>query len=126
MEVLEKLIKETKIKKDKAEEAKKHPRDSMGRLKPGYGSLNPGGVSRDQRTAQNKLHKALIMVEKSEGKSFLQHYIEQAFKDKTMAIALLKKIVPDLKAVEVDSKHNEVWQVILKSFAEQNTEQKND
>jgi len=96
--------------------APKLKRDSKGRLLPGQGSLNPGGRPLDMRNAQSKLHKALKAVEKRKGKSFLEHYINEAFNDKTMAIALLKKIVPDLKSVEVDQESKEVWSVILQSF----------
>lgn len=111
-------------------EPKKLPRDSNGRLLPGHGSLNPGGKPKDQRNAQLKLHKALRKIEKiksvSGGYTFLEHYIKEAFKDRTMAIALLKKIVPDLKAVEMSSEDTKVWQIILQDFAKpQNKEKEN-
>jgi len=96
-------------------------RDEHGRILPGQ-SLNPGGRPRDMRTAQAKLHKALKRVEKQTGKKFLEHYIKQAFKDRTMAIALLKKLVPDLKAVEIDQEGKEVWQVLLTSFAKRDND----
>jgi len=94
----------------------KLPRDKNGRLLPGHGSLNPGGRPKELKNAQAKLYKALKVVEKKKGKKFLEHYITLAFEDKTMAIALLKKIVPDLKAIEVDQNDKEVWQVILQNF----------
>jgi len=104
--------------------APKLKRDKLGRLLPGQGSLNPGGRPLDMRNAQSKLHKALKAVEKRKGKSFLEHYINEAFNDKTMAIALLKKIVPDLKSVEVDQESKEVWQVILQNFTKSDEKKK--
>jgi len=98
----------------------KIPRGPHGRLLPGHGSLNPGGKPKDIRNAQANLMKALKKIEKikgiSGGYTFLEHYVKEAFKDKVMAIALLKKIVPDLKSVDVTEENKEVWQVILQSF----------
>jgi len=94
-------------------------RDVKGRLLPGQRSLNPGGRTRDIRTAQGKLWKALKKVEKQKGLNFLENYIERALDDKTMAIALLRKIVPDLKAVEIDAQTKEEWNIILQNFVGQ-------
>jgi len=102
------------------------PRRSDGTLLPGHGSLNPGGVSKDQRTAQKKLHEALTLVEGSKGISFLQHYIEEAWDDRTMAIALLKKIVPDLKAMELNTEAKQNLNIILQSFAEKEMQESNE
>lgn len=118
-------MKEDKKEVDLEEELEKaaNPvilRDNKGRILPGQTSLNPGGRSRSMKTAQAMLHKALKKVEKRRGKKFLEHYIEQAFNDKTLAVALLKKLVPDLKAVEVDSDTKEVWNVVLQTFNKKN------
>ena len=91
-------------------------RDAHGRLLPGQQSLNPGGRSRDIRTAQAKLYKALEKVEKRKGKKFLEHYVEEAYKDRAMAIALLRKIIPDLKAIDVTTENRDVWNIVLQSF----------
>jgi hypothetical protein len=37
-------------------------------------------------------------------KKLLVHALEQAYKDNTVLVAILKKIIPDLKAVEVTGK----------------------
>jgi hypothetical protein len=103
------------------ERVKNMPRNAKGQLLPGHGALNPGGFSRDARTAQKKLHMALKMVEKEKGISFLEHYIKLAFQDRTMAIALLKKIVPDLKAMELSSKEKEGFNIIMQNFVKKET-----
>lgn len=95
----------------------KPKRDKKGRLLKGQGSLNPGGRPKDMRTAQAELYKCLKKVQKKQGKNFLQDYIERAYKDKAMAIALLKKLVPDLKAIEVDKETKDTWQIVLQNFA---------
>ena len=47
-----------------------------------------------------KLRQAIAEVEQEKGKSLLKHFVEQAFKDKRVLIALAKKIVPDLSAMD--------------------------
>ncbi|MFW5879326.1 MAG: hypothetical protein ACOCUV_00735 [bacterium] len=91
-------------------------RDEKGRLLPGCKALNPGGRPKSHESAQEKLFHALKDVETKRGKRFLFHYIDKAYEDKSMAIALLKKLVPDLKSVEVDSPNLGNWQIVLKHF----------
>lgn len=102
----------------KKNQARVVERDSKGRFLPGIGSPNPGGITTRRRGMQKRLAKALKEVESLKREDFLTHYIKQAYSDKNMAIALLKKLVPDLKAVEVDSQNREVWQIVLQNFGE--------
>ena len=46
------------------------------------------------------LYEALEAVEKEKDESFLQNYIKRAFSSDSMAVALIRKLVPDLSAVE--------------------------
>jgi hypothetical protein len=71
------------------------------------GKFLPGIVTNQKGRpvgAKNKLtkdfHIALEVVETAKGKSLLQHCIEQAYTDNKMAIAIIKKIVPDLKQID--------------------------
>lgn len=58
-------------------------------------SGNPKGAPRKPEIAE--LRKALREAKKShKGKSFINSYVERAYTNSPMAIALLKKLVPDL------------------------------
>ena len=53
-------------------------------------------------TRTNLLMDAIAKVEKQKGKKkFLIHAVEQAYTDTKVLVAILKKIIPDLKAVEI-------------------------
>lgn len=108
---------ETTKKQFEFKESEETPqRDEKGRLLPGCKALNPGGRPKAHESAQEKLFSCLKDVETKRGKRFLFHYIDKAYEDKSMAIALLKKLVPDLKSVEVDSPNMGNWQIVLKHF----------
>lgn len=64
-------------------------------------SGNPNGRPKGTNTKIHALEEAIKRVEKKKGKKFLTHAIEQAYEDKTVLVAILKKIAPDLKAVEI-------------------------
>ena len=64
-------------------------------------SANPTGRPKGT-TRTNLLMDAIAKVEKQKGKKkFLIHAIEQAYDDPKVLIAILKKIIPDLKAIEI-------------------------
>jgi hypothetical protein len=65
-------------------------------------SGNPAG--RVKGDARKELEAAIKAVEKKKGKNLLQHFVEQAFTDRQVLIAVMKKWLPDLKAVETDIK----------------------
>lgn len=73
-------------------------------------SGNPNG--RPPKPEIEELRKALALVEKKEGKKFIQHYVEKAFTDKDYARVLMNKLLPDLKAVEADFKTDGVNLII--------------
>ena len=64
-------------------------------------SGNPNG--RPKGTGHNQaLKEALENYEKKNGKDFIEHCITRAFEDDKMAIALLRKLVPDMKQIEAE------------------------
>ena len=63
-------------------------------------SANPKGRPKGT-TRTNLLMDAIAKVEKRKKKKFLLHAIEQAYDDPKVLIAILKKIIPDLKAIEI-------------------------
>lgn len=64
-------------------------------------SGNPNGRPKGSGTKVGALEKAIAEVEKKKGKPFLLHAVEQAYDNHRVLIAILKKLIPDLKAVEV-------------------------
>jgi hypothetical protein len=61
-------------------------------------SGNPGG--RKKNDARERLEKALKKEAEARGIDFLEHIAKTAFEDTVMAKEVLKKLIPDLKAVE--------------------------
>lgn len=61
-------------------------------------SGNPHG--RPARPEIEALRKAIEIVEKKKNTTFLEHFVGLAWKDKNVAIALAKKIVPDLSSID--------------------------
>ena len=61
-------------------------------------SGNPKG--RPKKPVLEKLEAALKKEGKNQGITFFQHVASRAFQDDGMAVAVLKKILPDKKSVE--------------------------
>jgi len=61
-------------------------------------SGNPNG--RPKKAITLELEQAIKRVEKSQQKKFMDHVVERAFENDTVAIALLRKVTPDLKQVD--------------------------
>ena len=57
-------------------------------------SGNPNG--RPARPEIKELRDALELARKKNKKSFLNHFVEQAYKDNRVAVELAKKLLPDL------------------------------
>lgn len=64
-------------------------------------SGNPNG--RPRKPAVSELEQALKKAGKKAGKTFMQHCADEAFTNPQMTIAILKKIIPDLKQTEVQT-----------------------
>jgi len=61
-------------------------------------SGNPKG--RPKKPIVEELERAIRKVQRQEGKKLLVHAVEQAFKDNGVLVAILKKILPDLRHIE--------------------------
>ena len=77
-------------------------------------SGNPAGRPKG-KTWKGLLEEALHDEGEKRGKSFAKHIAEQAFEDKQMAIAVIKKYVPDMTQAEISAalQFNSVPQVII-------------
>lgn len=90
--------------KSKKKKKKKKPaiaRTSDGKFGKGVCG-NPEGRPKGSRNKYSiaDLHDAIKGVEEEKGKKLLTHFVEQAFEDKNVLVALMKKMLPDLKSVE--------------------------
>ena len=63
-------------------------------------SGNPFGRQKGIRSEAEKLRQAVKKVEKERGVDFYQHFCERALEDNHILIALMKKLVPDMKQIE--------------------------
>jgi len=64
-------------------------------------SGNPTGrpTGSTGRFSVKALHEALAKVEAEKGESFLENVIRRAYTEDSVAIALLRKLLPDLKQI---------------------------
>ena len=65
--------------------------------KKGGASGNPKG--RPLASERDKLRKAIAAVEKTEKKDLFVHFVERAFKDDNVLVALMRKLLPDCKEI---------------------------
>ena len=65
-------------------------------------SGNPKGRQKGIRSEAEKLRQAVKKVEKERGIDFYQHFCERALEDNHILIALMKKLIPDMKQIEQD------------------------
>jgi len=86
-------------KKKKKTCSQERNRTKRGQFPKGV-SGNPGGRPLNEwRTA---LDDAIRQVQKKKRKKLMVHAVEQAYKDNTVLVAILKKLLPDLKASELE------------------------
>ena len=76
-------------------------------------SGNPLGRQKGIRSEAEKLRQALKKVEKERDVDFYQHFCERALEDNHILIALMKKLVPDMKQIESESLGNQNLGVIV-------------
>lgn len=81
----------------------KEDRDENGRFPKGV-SGNPNGVGKSHWRVE--LENALREAGKDKDKTFLQQIAEWAYEDKTIAKAVLNKLIPDLRSIEGSVKHD--------------------
>jgi len=65
-------------------------------------TTNPVGRPKGSVNKRTELMNALKRVEKKKRKTIWAHFIEEAYKDRGVLIALMKKLVPDMKFIEGD------------------------
>lgn len=75
-------------------------------------SGNPKGRPKGTTRVQLLLD-AIAIVEKRKKKKFLLHAVEQAYENPAIMTALLKKIIPDLKAIEVTDGEGKPLRIIV-------------
>jgi len=90
-------------------DALKEGQDNKGRFAKGN-KMHVAGIKNGKRARCEKLVEALAAYEEKSGKSFVQHYIKQAFTDPQTARDMAGRMWPALKAIEADV---EVRQKIL-------------
>ena len=59
-------------------------------------SGNPAGRGKGALDMVNELRKSLERVGKKKKKSFIDHFVETAYEDNSVLVALGKKVLPDL------------------------------
>ena len=77
---------------------KKVKRDKNGRFIKGSAPANPKG--RPPSSNMEKLLDAIDDVQKKENKNIFEHFVEQAFLDNKVLIALFRKLIADIKYVD--------------------------
>ena len=60
-----------------------------------------------------ELKEALEMVAKNKDKSFIVHYVEKAYKNDKVAIALANKLLPELSKMDLGDTAKDVLKVIF-------------
>ena len=65
-------------------------------------SGNPNGRPKRGDTMVEQLEKAINEVEKAKKRKLFNHFVRQAFEDNAVLIALMRKIIPDMKHIEGD------------------------
>ena len=61
---------------------------------------NKYGRGRPKKPEIEELRKAIAEVEKTKDKKLLIYFVEKAYQNDAVLIALCKKLLPDIKAVE--------------------------
>jgi predicted transcriptional regulator len=63
---------------------------------------NKYGRGRPKKPEIEELRKAIAEVEKTKDKNLLIYFVEKAYQNDAVLIALCKKLLPDMKAADVD------------------------
>jgi len=76
-------------------------RDHLGHIMPGH-CLNAKGRPKGSKNKYSikELMEAIKEVEVEKGESLLSTFVKKGYEDKTVMIALMKKLLPDLKSIE--------------------------
>jgi len=66
-----------------------------------------------RKTAKTDLLRAIREIEKQKNKKLFQHFVERAYTDNKVLIALIKKLVPDISLSEITGADNGPVRIIL-------------
>jgi hypothetical protein len=63
---------------------------------------NPNGRPKGSKNkySLSDLKDSIEKIEKKKGKKLLEHFVQEAYDNPVVLIALMKKVLPDLKAIE--------------------------
>ena len=78
-------------------------RKKNGQFKKGV-SGNPAGMPPGTRSKIPELMAAIEAVQERRGDNWLQHQIEKSYEDTTLATAIMGRLHPSLKAIEMSGK----------------------
>jgi hypothetical protein len=90
------------IKRSKKKKRKPIDRRDNGTFAPGT-SGNPGGRKKGSKNRMSvaRLYDAIEKIEADQDINVMEEFVKKAMKSPRLMIALFKKILPDLKAVEM-------------------------
>lgn len=74
-------------------------------------SGNPNG--RPGNPEIQELRNAIKKVQKTRKDTLLVHFVNQAYADKNVLIAVIKKLVPDLSTTELNNATEEAFRIII-------------
>jgi hypothetical protein len=80
--------------------------------KPGQ-SGNPNGRPPKGNTVTEQLEAALAKAAKKHKHTFIEHLVDLAYEHKDVAVALAKKILPDLKSVELANTGDSSFRLLI-------------
>ena len=64
-------------------------------------SGNPKGRPKGSANKRDELWQAINKIQKGKSRTLIEHAITKAYEDNTILVAILRKLIPDLKAVEI-------------------------
>ena len=94
-------------------------RNELGRFKEGM-SGNPNG--RPKGSAIQVLKEALEEVETERGKSLLRHFVQMAYVNPRVMIALINKLIPNAKPKEIEEEANQMEFIITHAHNQEEEE----
>ena len=80
----------------------------------GFQKGNRLGQGKPSRPEIDELRRALELAHKHNKKSFLEHFVQQAYTDNHVAIALAKKLLPDM----THNKNDDLVKMMMMPFIE--------
>ena len=79
---------------------------------------NKYGKGRPKKPEIDELRKALLVAKEKHNLSLLEHFVERAYLDDSVLIAVMKKMLPDLKASDTNLNMGDTLQDFLKWLKE--------